>query len=152
MIAFGSGMLMFLVQSEGFRPSFVNLVFLTIAASTVFRFAEKAKFQVINSATTSFLKKIGCLYLTFTIAVSLYGNYLNWKHWNSILVLVNDAKRIQSEDILEVEPYPFGNDSIINLLSGFHIVVMPFNNGYTDISINNTFARYYNIRGIKQKE
>lgn len=152
LIAFGSGMLMFLVQSEGFRPSFVNLVFLTIAASTVFRFAEKAKFQVINSATTSFLKKIGCLYLTFTIAVSLYGNYLNWKHWNSILVLVNDAKRIQSEDILEVEPYPFGNDSIINLLSGFHIVVMPFNNGYTDISINNTFARYYNIRGIKQKE
>lgn len=149
-IAFCSGMVMFMIQSEGFRPSFVNLVFLTIAVASIFRFGETTDIQIIDSKTKSFLKKVGYVYLSITIIVSFYGNYLNWMHWNSILALVKDAQNKQSDVVVEINPYPIGKDSMVYLLSGFHIIMMPFNNEYIDESINNTFAKYYGIQGIKK--
>lgn len=139
---------MFMIQSEGFRPSFVNLVFLTVAAATIFRLGEITDTEMIDSKTTSFFKKIGYLYLSFTIAVSLYGNYLNWTHWNSFLSLVKEAQKNQPDVVLEIEPYPVRKGNIAYLLSGFHIIMMPFNNEFIDESINKTFAKYYGIRGI----
>lgn len=148
-VAFCSGVVMFMIQSEGFRPSFVNLVFLTIAAATLFRLGEIADIEVIDSKTKSFLKKVGYLYLSFTISVSLYGNYLNWTHWSSFLALVKEAQTGQSDIVLNIRPYPVRKGNIAYLLSGFHIIMMPFNNAYPDESVNKTFARYFGIKDIR---
>lgn len=152
LIAFCSGALMFMIQSEGFRPSFVNLVFLILASATIFRLGEITDTEIIDSKTITFLKKIGYLYLSLTIVVSLYGNYLNWKHWNSILSLVKETQKNQPDVVLEIKQYPVRKGNIANLLSGFHIIMMPFNNEYLDESVNKTFARYYNIKGIKAEK
>ena len=80
---------------------------------------------------------------------SAWGNYINWNHWNSILVRVEEAQYQHRNDVLLVEPYPIREDSLINVLSGFHISPMPFRGLTETDEINRTFARYYNIKGIK---
>ncbi len=150
-IAFGSGVIMFFIQSEGFRPSFINLIFLIIAASCLFRVAEMQENPSLNETTKFFFQKIGYLYLIFTIVCSLWGNHMNWKYWNSILALVNETNMKKSEVILEIEPYPIGKNNILTMLSGFHVSVMPFHGNNEASPVNRTFARYYGIKGIKIK-
>lgn len=148
-VAFGSGFLMFLIQSEAFRPSFVNLVFLIVAAASIFRLCNRAGIAIIHPATKSFLKKTGYIYLILTISCSLWGNYLNWQYWNSVLSLVKDIRQSGSFDILEIEPCPVRGKNPLILLSGFHITVPPFNGEYETDSIKKTFSRYYGINGVK---
>ena len=148
-IAFGSGFLMFLIQSEAFRPSFVNLVFLIIAASSIFRICNRTNTSIIHEAPKRFLKRVGYIYLILTVSCSLWGNYLNWQQWNSVLALVKNAQQNNSVDVLEIEPCPVRGKNPLILLSGFHIIVMPFSGEYETDSIKRTFARYYNIKGIK---
>lgn len=148
-VAFGSGLVMFLIQSEAFRPSFVNLVFLIIAAASIFRIGSQAGFSIIPEGSQRFLKGIGIIYLILTISCSLWGNFINWQQWNSILALVKDARQNNSANVVEIEPYPIGEKNKLMLLSGFHIILMPFNGEHETDSINGTFARYYNIKGIK---
>jgi hypothetical protein len=148
-VAFGSGFLMFLIQSEAFRPSFVNLVFLIIAASSIFRLCNRTSITIIPEAAKRFLKRVGYIYLILTVSCSLWGNYLNWQQWNSVLALVKKAQQNNSVDVLEIAPCPVREKNPLMLLSGFHIIVMPFSGEYETDSIKRTFARYYNIKGIK---
>jgi len=148
-IAFGSGFLMFLIQSEAFRPSFVNLVFLIIAAASIFRLCNRAGIAIIHPVTKRFLKKAGFIYLILTISCSLWGNYLNWQYWNSVRSLVKGIQQSGSADMLEIEPCPVRGKNPLILLSGFHITVPPFNGEYETDSIKRTFSRYYGINGVK---
>ncbi len=148
-IAFCSGALMFLIPSEGYRPSFVNLVSLTTAASAIYRYGEMEGRTVIPERGKHFLKTVGYFYLVITVIASLWGNYLNWCHWDLILKMVSNAKQNISQSFLEVKPYPVGDKHILMLLSGFHIIVMPFNGLDEHDSINSTFSKYYGIKGIK---
>ena len=80
-IALGSGLLMFFIPVSGWRPSFLSLVFLVIASTTLFRAQELAQIYVINKQGKSFLKFIGYSYLIMTVSVSLWCNYINWDYW-----------------------------------------------------------------------
>ncbi len=148
-VALGSGFLMFLIQSEAFRPSFVNLVFLIIAEASIFRLCNRAGIAIIHPVTKSFLKKTGYIYLILTISCSLWGNYLNWQYWNSVLSLVKGIQQSGSVAILEIEPCPVRGKNPLILLSGFHITVPPFNGEYEADSIKRTFSRFYGLNGIK---
>lgn len=148
-IAFGSGVLQVLIPSGAVRTSFVNLVFLTIAAATAFRVLEQTGTTMIQNNAKSFLKTIGYSFLVVTMCCSTWGNYINWCHWNSILALVEDAHKNRPDIVLEVAPYPVSSNSVINLLSGFHIFDMPFRGTTVNDEINRSFARYYGIKGIK---
>lgn len=148
-IALGSSVLQFLIPSGAVRTSFVNLVFLTIAAATAFRVLEQTGTTMIQNNAKSFLKTIGYSFLVVTMCCSAWGNYINWCHWNSILALVEDAHKNRPDIVLEVAPYPVSSNSVINLLSGFHIFDMPFRGTTENDEINRSFARYYGIKGIK---
>lgn len=148
-VAFGSGFLMFLIQSEAFRPSFVNLVFLIIAAASIFRFCNRIGFSIVPDVSKRFLKRVGYIYLLLTISCSLWGNYLNWQQWNSVLALVKDIQQNDSVDVLKIKPCPVRGRNALILLSGFHIIVTPFSGEYESDSIKRTFARYYKISGTK---
>ena len=148
-LAFSCGVVQFLIPSGGYRTSFVNLIFLTIAVATIFRFQQKTATERLHGKEKVFLKTVGACYLILSMFFSAWGNYINWNHWNSILVRVEEAQYQHRNDILLVEPYPIREDSLINVLSGFHISPMPFRGLTETDEINRTFARYYNIKGIK---
>ncbi len=148
-IVFGSGILMFMIPSTGFRIAFVNLVFLTIAVAVVFRIEEKYGLSLVQDKAKRFLMKVGYLYLALTIAVSLYGNFINWRQWNSILSSVKNAQQNYPDTVLEVEPYKIDEENRLWLLSGFHIIGMPFWGKSEMDPINRSFAKYYGIKGIK---
>ena len=148
-IAICSGILQVLIPSGAHRTSFVTLVFLTIAVSTAFKVLEKAEVMMFRDQEKKLLKTIGYSFMILSICCSLWGNYVNWCHWNSILSLVQNAHRSHFNTVLEVEPYPVNNKSIINLLSGFHISEMPFRGKTENDEINRSFARYHGIKGIR---
>lgn len=148
-LAFSCGVVQFLIPSGGYRTSFVNLIFLTIAVATIFRFQQKTATERLHGKEKVFLKTVGACYLILSMFFSAWGNYINWNHWNSILVRVEEAQYQHRNDVLLVEPYPIREDSLINVLSGFHISPMPFRGLTETDEINRTFARYYNIKGIK---
>ncbi len=148
-VALGSGFLMFLIQSEAYRPSFVNLVFLIISSASIFRLCDRAGITIIHPVTKRFLKKTGYIYLILTISCSLWGNYLNWQYWNSVLSSVKGIQQSGSVDVLEIEPCPVRGKNPLILLSGFHIIAMPFSGEYETDSIKRTFSRYYCINGVK---
>ena len=138
-LAFVSGMLMIFIPSGGFRPSLVTLVFLIVAAGTIFRASEKTGFFLFAAKKRVFMKRISCSYLVLTILFALIGNYLNWRHWNSIQNLVKMAQQNHTDLILEIEPYPIRDVHVIKLLSGFHINPMPFNGKNEDDPIKYEF-------------
>ena len=148
-IACCCGVVQFVIPSGGYRNSFITLIVLTIAAATIFRLCQKTKLIIINRKEKVFLKSVAACYLILSVSFSLWGNYINWLHWNSILAKVKEAQSNNRNTVLLAEPYPIRENSKINLLSGFHISQMPFRGVTETDEINRTFARYYGIKGIK---
>ena len=62
-VALVSGILMFLTPSSGVRLSFLNLVFLIIAAASLFRAQEQNGISMLNKGSKFFLKLLGSAYL-----------------------------------------------------------------------------------------
>ena len=149
-IACGSALMMFLISSKGFRPSFLNLVFLIIASTLLFRLQEVNKSYIINEQGKLFLKIIGSAYLIITIFFSVWGNYINYCHWQSILVSVKEAGQQSPEVVLEVLPSSTSQNGngMWFYGSGFHLVPLPINEDENH-DINKTFSYYYGIKGIK---
>ena len=150
-IAFGSGILMFLIPASTWRVSFLNLSFLTLAVSLLFRLQEKTGTSVLNRQTKIFLKTLGFSFLFISTAVSLWFNYINWKHWNDILALIRQEQKNPTNVVLNVEPYHTANKPLLMLASGFHILPMPVSYGDENHRINVIVAKYYGIKGIKLK-
>lgn len=150
-VASASGLTMFLLPSNGFRPSFLNLVYLIIAITFLFRLQEQNGISFINNNGKRFLSCIGCVYLIITMAVSLWGNYINWCHWNNILECVKDAQAHSLKTILEVDPYPTSYNDIWLFGSGFHLVPMTITNDAT-YEFNKMFSKYYGIKGIRVRQ
>lgn len=138
-----------IIPSGGYRTSFCTLIFLTTAVAAIFRFCQNTKIALMHNNGKLFLKIVGICYLIMSISFSIWGNYVNWNHWNAILATVKEAKYNHREVIVLAEPYPISENSKINLLSGFHISQMPFRGLSETDEINRTFARYYGIKGIK---
>ena len=151
-IALGSTIFMFLIPASIIRPSFLNVVFLTIAVASLFRAQDVAQEFVIQQGAKSFLKLVGYAYLIFTIVVCLWCNYNNWKHWNDILVMIQQEQTNPTNTVLTIEPY--GSDTSIwsRFARGFHLIPMPVINDDENDRINVNVARYYNLKGIAIKK
>ena len=140
---------MFFIPSNGLRPSFLGLVFLIIAAASLFRLQGKEGHFILNLQARSFLKAVGYCYFIFTMTVSLWCNYINWSHWNSILALIKTEQKNPSQTILEVKPYFTDKNFMLWLVgTGFHLIHMPITEDEKD-NINVTVAKFYGIKGIK---
>ena len=148
LIAFGSGLMMLFIPSKGFRPSFLNLVYLIIASALLFRLQEVNGVYVVDDRGKSFLKFIGYTYLTVTVFFSVWGNCINYCHFQNILVSVKEAAKHSPQTVLEVPPSLTSQNDIWLFGSGFHLIPLPF---YEDENneINQTFSYYYGIKGIK---
>ena len=150
LVAFGSSLIMFLIPVPGIRPSFLSLVFLTVAAAVLYRTQEViGEFSFFSRKTSLFLKFLGYSYLIVTILVSLYWNYYNRNYWNDILTQIDLMQKCHSDTILEVEPYLTSKKPIWHLISGFHIFGMPVASTDENDRINRTVAKYYGIKGIR---
>ena len=148
-IALVSGILLFLSPSRGIRLSFPNLVFLIIAAASLFRVQEINGVSLLNKKEKKFLSLVGCIYLFFTITVSLWGNYVNWCHWNDVLSIINLEQKYPSKTVLQIEPCLTEKNNLWFYSSGFfHIVGYPVHQE-VDSPLNRTFSKYYNIKGIR---
>lgn len=143
-IALGSGIFMFIIPVPMLRPSFLNLVFLTIAVALLFRAEEVIKESVIQQKTKLFLKLVGCFYFILTISVSIWFNYTNWNQWNNILAIIQKEQKNPTNIIINVEPYSKWS----SFARGFHLIPMPVYPGDENNFINATVAYYYGIKGI----
>lgn len=148
-IAFGSGIFMFLIPASTWRVSFLNLAFLTLAVSLLFRLQEITNTPVFNKQTKVFLKFFGFAFLFITATVSLWCNYVNWNHWNEILVMIRQEQQDPTNAVLQVEPYYTSNKPLLKLASGFHILPMPLAGGNESHRLNVVVAKYYGIKGIR---
>ena len=148
-VAFVSGVLIFLTPSSSIRLSFLNLVFLIIAVASLFRAQEKNGVSILNDNSKKFLKLLGSAYLFLTISISLWGNYIDWCHWNDVLTMIHSEQKNPVNTILQIEPSLTEKNSLWLYGSGFfHLVGLPVSKDEKD-SVNRTFSRYYNIKGIK---
>lgn len=148
-IAVVSGTFMFLTPSSGIRLSFLNLVFLIIAVASLFRAQERKGASLLNDSSKKFLKLLGSAYLFFTMGISLWGNYIDWCRWNDVLAMIHSEQKKPVNTILLIEPPLTGKNSLWLYGSGFfHLVGLPVSKDEND-SVNRTFSRYYNIKGIK---
>ncbi len=151
LVAFGSGFCMFILPVSGWRPSFLSLVFLIVAAASLFRVQEIAGVCIINNNIRSFLKVVGYFYLAMTIGVSLWCNYSNGNYWNTILERIYQEQQSPTNEIIIVNPYYTDNKVLLKLSSGFHLVYMPVVYGDENNRINAILAKYYGIKGIKKE-
>lgn len=152
LVAFGSDLIMLFIPVSGIRPSFLSLVFLILAAFTLYRVQELTGLFIIKGRVKAYLKLLGLCYLIMTIMVSLYWNYKNWNSWNDVLAQINDLSRNHPEMVLEVEPYPTSKKPLWHLISGFHIFGMPVVSDDEHDRINRIVAKYYNIKGIRLRK
>ena len=148
-IAVGSVFLMSLFTASGMRPSFLSLVFLTIGVTSLFRLQEITQTYVIADSARSLFKTLGYGYMIITIAVSSYLNILNWNQFNNILAIVNGAKSMNNNEVLQIIILNDKNSSYWHIASGFfHQIGLPITEN-EDYYNNKTFSKYYGIRGIK---
>ena len=147
-IAFGSGLTMFFLPSNGLRPSFLNLVYLIIAAALLFRLQEVNKFYVVNNLGRVFLKSVACVYLTVTLSFSLWGSYINKCYLNDILVKVHEASNHSIDAVLEFKPPLTMKSAKWFYGSGNHLAPLPISSDESN-EFNKTFSCYYGIKGIK---
>lgn len=148
-VALGSILIMFLFTARATRPSFLSLVYLLIASASLFRAQEVAGITVINNNVKSFLKGLGYVYFLVTLIFSIIGNYLNWKQWDSVLLLVKQEQKNPNQRIVTIPAPITDNNTYWFPGSGFfHIVGFPVT--ADDKNYNNvTFSKYYGIKGIK---
>ena len=146
MIAFGSSLTMFFLPSSGLRPSFLNLVYLIIAAALLFRLQEVNNFYVINNHGSLFLKSVAFVYLAVTLSFTLWGGYINKCCLNDVLAKVH--KNDFTGDILEVKPPLTMKDDIWFYGSGTHLIPLPVSEDESNES-NKVFSYFYGIKGIK---
>lgn len=147
-MAFGSGFTMFFIPSSGLRPSFLNLVFLIIAAALLVRLQEVNKFFFIKNLGTVFLKSVGCVYLVVTMSFSLWGSYINNCHLNDILAKVHKVSSNFTDTILIVKPSLTMEDDMWLYGSGMHLVPLPISQDESH-EFNRAFSYFYGIKGIK---
>ena len=153
LVSFGSGLLMFFIPSNGLRPSFLNLVYLIIASTLLFRIQEVNNHYFVNGFGKLFLKVIGCIYLIITIAFSLWGNYINKCYLDDMLIKINEAHNNSVNAILEFPP-PLTmamKDSIWLRALGIYLAPVPVTREETH-EFNKVFSYYYGIKGIKITE
>ena len=152
LIAIGSGIVMFLIPVSGWRPSFLNLVFLVIATASLFRGQEITSIFVFNNQEIKFLRFVGYAYFIMTVFVSLWCNYKNWNHWNEVLAMIHREQKNPSNIVLHVQPYYTDNKAWLNFCSGLHLIYMPVVSSDENDRINVAIARYYNIKGIAKSD
>ena len=152
LIAFGSGFIMFLLPASVLRPSFLNLVFLIVAAASLFRAQEIAQKSFLQKNVKSFLQLIGGSYVILTMTISLWCNYINWNHWNDIIALIHKEQKNPTNVALQVEPYYTDAKTYSRFARGFHLIPMPVVCGDENDRINVTLAKYYDIKGIAIKQ
>lgn len=148
MIAFGSGIMIFLLPTNGLRPSFLNLVYLIISLSLLFRIQEVNHFFFIKNDGKLFLKTVGCIYLVVTMFFSLWGNYINSCHLNKILVRVNEESNNLTNTVLEFPPSKAMKTDVWRLGSGLHLAPLPILQDETH-AFNKCFSHFYGIKGIR---
>ena len=151
LVAVGSALILFFIPTAGLRPSFLSLVFLTIAVSSIFR-AQKDSFQsVISDKALKVTKRAGCCYLVVTMILSLWCNCLNIKQWNEVLRVVRLEHNQLVNNVLEVEPYfTDRNNSFWLVGTGFHLIDMPITEDVSHFH-NKLVAKFYGIKGIRKK-
>lgn len=149
--AAGSAIMMFFIPTAGLRPSFLGLVFLTIAAASIFSVQDKLSFSVIHESTKRNIKRIGHIYLILTITLSLWCNCVNTRQWNEVISYIKSNQSSLENTVLEVEPYFTDRRTFFWLIgTGFHLIGMPV----TDDELHNNnklVAKYYGIKGIKKR-
>ena len=148
-IASVSGVLLFLTPTRGIRLSFLNLVFLIIAAASLFRAQERNGISILNEIGQTIFKLLGSVYLSVTIVVSLWGNFIDWVYWDEVLAMINSEQGNPLKTLLQIEPPLTERNGMWLYGSGFfHIVGLPVDTDEQG-SVNRSFSRYYNIKGIK---
>lgn len=152
LVAIGSGIVMFLIPVSGWRPSFLNLVFLVTAAASLYRGQEVANIFVFNNRGQRFLKFVGCSYFLMTVFVSLWCSYINWNHWNEVLEMIYREQMHPTNIVLKVKPYYTDNKAWLHFCSGLHLIYMPVVSNDENDRINIAVARYYNIKGIAKMD
>lgn len=149
-IACGSGLTMFFIPSNGLRTAFLNLVYLTIASAFLFRVQEKNGISFIVSKGRAFLSFVGCSYLIITMFFSVWGNYINWHHWNTVELYIIEAGKNTPDIVLEIVPPVTAHNDRWLLGTGLHLVPMPVV-GNENHEFNKMISIYYGIKGIKLK-
>ena len=148
LVAFGSGFMMFFIPSSGLRPSFLNLVFLTLAGAMLVRLQEVNKLFFIKNLGATFLKTVGSVYLIITMSFSLWGSYINSCHLNNILEKVHEASNNSTDTVLKFRsPLTMENDKWL-YGSGMHLVPLPISQDESH-EFNRAFSYFYGIKGIK---
>ncbi len=150
-IACGSGLIMFFIPSNGLRTAFLNLVYLTVASSFLFRLLERCGISFFDKASKSFLSIIGCAYLVVTMFVSLWGNYINYQYWNDIVIYLGKAKNESLNTVVEVPSPPTSQNDKWLLGTGLHMVPIPVVYDESH-EFNKMISICYGIKGIKLKE
>ena len=148
-IALASGVFMFVIPSSIVRPSFLNLVFLTIAVTTLFRAQEVVKKSLIQQKVKKILQLFGWTYLLLTIIISLWCNYSNWSRWNDAINMIQHEKKNPTNVVLSVKSYYKYSEIWSPFARGFHLLPFPVVSGDENDNINATLAKYYGIKGIK---
>lgn len=151
LIAGGSGLTMFFIPSNGLRTSFLNLVYLTVASSFLFRLLEINKISFFDKASKVFLSFIGCAYLLVTMSVSLWGNFINYQYWNDIVINLDKAKVSSLNTVIEILPPPTSRNEKWLLGSGLHLVPIPVVHDEKH-EFNKMISIYYGIKEIKLKD
>ncbi len=147
LIAFFSGGAMFFVPSRGVRISFVSLIFLLIAVCTIFRVQSQEGISSSYRKAQLLMKIIGYIYLVLTVSISLYGNYTNWRYWNSVITQLNTKKSATEIVTIKVIPPLTEQNKLWFYCSGFsHLTGLPI---YDNGPMNYLIARYYGVKGIK---
>ena len=148
----GSAIIMFFIPTVGTRPSFLGLVFLTIAVASIFRVQKYLSVPIIQEKTIRLFKKLGYLYLATTLFLSLWCNCINGKQWNDVLKIITLEHKNLTNTIIEVNPYFTDRKFDFWLVgTGFHLIDMPVAEDYRH-SNNKFVARFYGIKGIQKNK
>ena len=158
-IASGNVLVLLSIHYYGARPFFLTLVFLLITALLICGLNEEFKLDIVKKSIKGVCRFVGFTYLLLSMFVSLYYNYINWNHWNTIVGYIEQEKMRPIRTVLEIPSYPIDpvNQKRLFFVSNFSIMseagtwmLFPLINmplfPYEQNSEN--IMRYYGISGI----
>ena len=150
-IAAGSAVINSLLPVSGWRPSFLTLIFF-ITCCLLFYAQREANLSPITDSAKTLLKCIAVVYMLFSVAVSLYGSFGRWEHWNEMIEHIKAEQKLNPDSIVEVTlpvDNQYENSFLWRFLAMSRIIYQPVISDDETDRINKIVAKYYGIKGIR---
>ena len=151
-VAAGSAVINSLLPVSGWRPSFLTLIFLIITCCLLFYAQREANLSPITDSAKTLLKYIAVVYMLFSVAVSLYGSFGRWEHWNEMIEHIKAEQKLNPDSIVEVTlpvENQYENSFLWRFLAMSRIIYQPVISDDETDRINKIVAKYYGIKGIR---